>query len=286
MSDTTERRKSAAIAFSRRDWLIGAVAASATLAAGPTDDVPAEAEDEAKELEAVEALGREVGLRPFRTSRTAHYLGIGDARDDFRALTMRDCEAVAEDYFDGYRSRGFALARPPRRLTVVTLADDRSFAAFLRNRSLVMKPGAAALGQRPRPVQPGDEPARRLRPPFARSPARTRAGSENLRTLAHEATHQLTFNSGLLERDGDVPSAVSEGLATFGEVRRSTSRTPPGQLNRMRLQDLATVQRRRVPWIPIVDLLSDDPFGRPGERPGRAAFRLRRKLDPDLLLDE
>ncbi len=43
----------------------------------------------------------------------------------------------------------------------------------------------------------------------------------NTFTLVHEAIHQLTYNTGLLDRQADVPVAISEGLATFGEHARS-----------------------------------------------------------------
>jgi hypothetical protein len=66
----------------------------------------------------------------------------------------------------------------------------------------------------------------------------------------------LTFNTGLLRRGGDVPISIMEGLARYGEVRKPVGRTPPGQINRMCLQDLA--QTRRVPWISVAALLEDD----------------------------
>jgi hypothetical protein len=213
---------------------------------------------EVREQGEVEALGAQAGLRPFRMSRTGNYLGIGDARDDFRSLTLRDCEAVAADYLDHYRTRGFGVTRPGRRLTVATLADDRSFAAFLGNPHHVMIPS-----KDPAPASHGVYDLgtnrlvvfdhRSLGPQLA-----PRAGNENLRALAHEATHQLTFNTGLLERRGDVPACITEGLAMYGEVRKPTGRTAPGQINRMRLQDLARTQRRGIPWFPVAELLADD----------------------------
>jgi hypothetical protein len=68
----------------------------------------------------------------------------------------------------------------------------------------------------------------------------------------------LTLNTGLLDRRGDVPACIIEGLAMYGEVRKFTGRTAPGQVNRMRIHDLAAMQRRRIPWIPIAQLLADD----------------------------
>ena len=90
--------------------------------------------EEDQERGAIEAQGEKAGLGPFRVSRTANYLGIGDAVDVFRSRTLGDCEAVRSDYMDYYRARGFGVAEPGRRLTVVTLTDDRSFAGFLGKR--------------------------------------------------------------------------------------------------------------------------------------------------------
>ena len=77
----------------------------------------------AQERRAVEATAAKAGLGAFRTTRSRHYLGIGDASEQFRALTLRDCEFVAGDYLDYYRPREFPVAMPARRLTVIILAD-------------------------------------------------------------------------------------------------------------------------------------------------------------------
>jgi len=223
---------------------------------------PAAADDEAdvdKQELAVQAVARRAGLQPFQATRSRHFLAIGDASDRFRSLTLRDCELIAADYLDHYRSREFAVALPNRRLTVVTLADDRSFARYSGNPGfrMVLKgidPIPAVLGyynQETECLVIFDQ--RTLGPDLAPRP-----GLGNLRTLAHELTHQLTYNTGLLDCQGDVPACIIEGLAMYGEVRKSSGRTPPGQHNLMRIRDLAAVQRRRIPWIPIVRLIEDD----------------------------
>src|SRR5205814_2161437 len=83
------------------------------------------------------------------------------------------------------------------------------------------------------------------------------AGQSNMETLSHEATHQLTFNTGLLDRRSEVPLCIVEGLAMYSERRRLTGRSEPGQINLRRLEELAHLQRR-IPWIPASDLLADD----------------------------
>jgi hypothetical protein len=242
----------------RRTWMAGVVAAwmSGPCRAEAPDGAEA---DEDRECEAVEANATRAGLRPFGTNRTRHFLGLGDAPEAFRALTLRDCEAVAADYLDHYRAKGFPVALPERRLTVVILNDDRSFAAYSGNKSLRMVPRSngpapsihGSFSRTDNRLQVFDH--RSLGPQLAGRP-----GYENLRTLAHELTHQLTFNTGLLDRRGDVPACVVEGLAMYGEVRKLTGRTAPGQINRMRIDNLAAMQRRRIPWIPIPQLLVDD----------------------------
>ena len=117
----------------RRSLLTGALAVwvGASGRAGEPDQSQSE---EDQERRAVEAIVAKAGLRPFLTTRSRHYLGIGDASDAFRSLTLQDCEAVAADYLDYYQSRGFKVAMPAGRLTVVILADESSLGAFNADR--------------------------------------------------------------------------------------------------------------------------------------------------------
>src|SRR4051812_28453344 len=133
----------------RRAWLAGALLAwvgPPTLGQEPGPS----AVDEEQERAEVEALGKQAGLRPFRIGRSPRFLALGDARDDFRSLTLRDCEAVADDYLAHYRAKGFEVRPPSSRLTIVTLADDRSFAAYLKDKSYLLVPG-----RQPRPSVQG-----------------------------------------------------------------------------------------------------------------------------------
>ncbi len=243
--------------ITRRSWLAGAAAAWAGDACWADEPVPVQA-DEDLERTAVEDRAKEAGLRALRIDRTNSYQAIGDAGDGFRSITLRDCEAVAAGYVEHYRAQGFEVTRPSRRLTVVTLADDKSFAAYLGKQEYLMIPS-----RNPAPNVHGTYNRqsnqlvvydhRALGPQLA-----PRAGRENLLALAHEATHQLTFNTGLLQARGDVPACIYEGLAMYGENPKPTGPATPGQVNDMRLQDLAKTQRRRIPWITVSELLSND----------------------------
>ena len=236
----------------RRAWLAGAALACARSLAGA--DIAADPEQSA-----IAAQAEKAGLGPFRMSRTANYVGIGDAVDIFRTRTLADCEAVRSDYMDFYRARGFEIAAPAQPLTVVTLTDDRSFAAFLGKREYALAREGFFHGPTVHGVyQPRSN---RLVVFDHRSLGRQTVplgGVENLRALAHEATHQLTYNTGLLDRQGDVPLCISEGLAMYGEPRRPVGRTPPGEPNGVRLRDLSLTRFGQISWTPVADLLSDD----------------------------
>ncbi len=215
--------------------------------------------EEDKERRAIEAIVAKAGLRSVATTRSPHYLGIGDASDSFRSLTLQDCEAVAADYLDYYQSQGFKVAMPAGRLTVVILADESSLAAFNGD----PRSQKSATGAKRHLVVPGRyEPrSNRLVVLDMHSVASRRTGILNLHVLAHEATHQLTFNTGLLARSGDVPHSIAEGLAQYGEIRKTNGRTAPGQLHLQNLSVLAAARRMDTPWYPVAQLLADDrPF--------------------------
>ncbi len=148
------------------------------------------------------------------------------------------------------------MALPDRRLTVLVFRDERPFLRFAEHAI----PGTVGVYSRSSnslalfdfrnvPMSPNA------------------AGQSNMETLTHEATHQLTFNTGLLERKADIPKSVVEGLAMYCERRRFVGRNEPGQANLRRLDELAHL-RRREPWISAEELLTDDRacFRRTGDR--------------------
>jgi hypothetical protein len=212
--------------------------------------------EEDKERRTIEAIVAKSGLRSVGTTRSPHYLGIGDTSESFRSVTLQDCEAVAADYLDYYRSQGFKVAMPSGRLTVVILADESSLAAFNGDRRLQKSPTEAE----PHLVARGRyEPrSNRLVVLDMHAVASRRTGLLNLHVLAHEATHQLTFNTGLLTRRGDVSHSIAEGLAQYGEIRNTNGRTAPGQLHLQNLNVLSAARRLGTPWYPVAQLLADD----------------------------
>jgi hypothetical protein len=207
------------------------------------------ADDDGQLQQEIEDHAKKVGLGPFRSSRTTHYLAIGDAPDAFREGALKICEALARDFLEHFRFKGFEVTTPKQRLAIVTLANTKSCAAFSGDKA---PPGVGGFfdGEKNWLVifdnrTPGQSD-------------REQAERDNLISLAHEATHQLTFNTGLLDLAGDVPTCINEGLGTYGETRRPKGSTKLGQSNPGRIEAIKLGLRSNVPWVPLPQLLTDD----------------------------
>jgi hypothetical protein len=222
----------------RRDWLraaIGAVVLPGTLRA---DD---RSKDDAAEID---ALARKAGLGKLGRTETEHFFGIGDASGEFRTVALGACEALASEFVNHFHKNGFAdLAMPKGRMTVVILADAKSYAAYTGQDQGLAYGGHFEL-----------DTNRLVMFDYRANQAEVNVAAERINTftLIHETTHQLSFNTGLLELKGDVPLCISEGLATYSETWRPKGNGKIGQVNFPRLKGLTTA------WIPLPRLIVDD----------------------------
>jgi Protein of unknown function (DUF1570) len=243
----------------RRAWLLQAAAGGASLAAnaGLANLVRAAQEEKkdaadlgARELERAAARVRAATKFSVQTTSSDHYQAVGDASESFMKLSLADCELIAQDFLDYYGAKGFGVKTPEQRMTVVAFRDDRPFREFARKTLGNIPPNVTGFYSRTENYL--------VLYDSRNVPASERGGAlKNMKNLAHEATHQLCFNSGLLNRKGDVPSAIVEGLACYGETRRLRGRSEPGLLNSERLDVVAHIQRR-ANWINTSELLTDD----------------------------
>jgi hypothetical protein len=187
---------------------------------------------------------RALGLDPVQEAQSKRFLIVGDAPQTLVRAASKLCEALADDYFDHFRKRGFTFHEPAARLVVIILSGPDSYAKFLGI------PVEHAVGGQ------FDVATNRLvmfdqRAQAEPSPLAERA---NTFALVHEVTHQLTFNSGLLNPSSQVPKLISEGLATYAETRRPDAKARIGAVNQPRLADLG----KGPDWIPLPDLLASD----------------------------
>ncbi len=265
----TPRIDSSAGVLTRRGWLrstgLGVAAACAgdlglpSPRAAEDDDASSRFKD--VDLAEVEQKLHEAGIGKVHQLRSNHYQAIGDAADSFMKSSLVDCEQLALDYLRHFKTRGFEVRPPEHRLILVVLRDDLSFGKFLRIPSL-MKAGEQGIGAQPSGVY--DRSTNLLNVfDWRNVPMASRSSHRNVQTVAHEGTHQLTFNTGLLNREGDLPTCFSEGLGTYGEPRKVIGSSDLGRLNVQRLDELAKL-RRRIDWIPLHELVTNDSIFREG----------------------
>ncbi|MBV8309799.1 MAG: DUF1570 domain-containing protein [Planctomycetaceae bacterium] len=235
--------------LSRRSLVKGVIGALSGLGSGPLvtgqeAKAPGRA-SEAEEIAQVEKLLRAARLGPLHNTLSAHFLAVGDAPDSHQRQALALCEALGEAFLVHFRGRGFTVEYPNRRLTMIALRDQDSYAALLGE-----APGKDVGGHY-------DLETNRLVIFDFRSQQTAivaQAERVNLFTLVHETAHQLSFNTGILNRQVDLPVCVSEGLATYVELWRPGVKNAIGGVNRPRMEAL----RQAVDWIQIGDLLADD----------------------------
>lgn len=189
-----------------------------------------------------EALAQ-AGIASPTVQTTASYLGAGDAPAGFLQQALSLCEALAGDFLKHFRANGFEVSAPTNRMTVVVLSGPQSYAKWTGTSAEEAVGGHYDLASNRLVIFDNRN----------RAEAGPEASRANTVSLMHEATHQLCFNSGLLDRAGDVPKLISEGLATYGEVRRPDGRTRVGDPNAGRLAVL-----RSEEWLPLERLWNED----------------------------
>ena len=229
--------------MSRRAWLGSAAALMLPRRGVLFADSPDDA------IAAVLARGKEVGLGPFQTSRSARFVAVGDSNETFREEALKLCEAVLRDARKQFSSVLVEIKPPATEMVVVILGSKQSYALFNGEKLDEAGEGHYDLDGNRLVIFDAREKGKNAK--------RNADGSRfNTFTLVHELMHQILFNGGVLDRTSDVPKAISEGLATYGELWRE--KTPRiGQINRPRLQVLADPKHADA-WIPLRSLLAGD----------------------------
>ena len=209
------------------------------------------AQDDTAEIADVKALGKKAGLAPFSDAHSKHFLGLGDAGPAYCEDALAICEALAPEFLSHFRDRGFKLALPPNRMTVITLKDAASYRALLGEDKGASVGGHYDLETNRLVVFDNRGTDEEL----PDSPERV-----NRFTLTHETLHLLSYNTGLLSRQLDVPACISEGLSTYGELWQYRGKTKIGATNNARLRALTDPRAGGGAWIPIRELLAKDDF--------------------------
>ena len=224
-------------------------------------------------------LERTHHLAPMTRLDSKHFLAIGNAADEYTEERLYNCETIYALFFDHFRKKGFKVREPGVRLMVAVFDSQSGFEAYLGRRML-----AAATGVYHPPTnrlvvydyaqnrsfiankKQGEQMVGQIRSTLDRQRisgqfshfAQTRRADANIGTIMHEVAHQLSFNGGLLNREGDVPLWLAEGLACYCEATTNGSWQGIGEPNPERVNTLAGPARGQGTFIPLRHLLAGD----------------------------
>jgi hypothetical protein len=205
-----------------------------------------------------------------------HFTALSTADDDFTTMRLNNCEVIYDLFFQHFRRKGFGLQRPPAKLMVAMFDSPAGFDAYIgqkmpdgivglyhlkTNRLVVYDLGLnrAFVAAKRQAQEQGrgigsDMDRIRYIETVNRMAREARTGA-NIATIMHEVAHQLSFNSGMLNRDGDVAAWLAEGLACYCESTDNGAWQGIGEPNSERLHALAGSQGHR---IPLRDLITSD----------------------------
>jgi hypothetical protein len=148
---------------------------------------------------------------------------------------------------------------PSNRLVVYDYARNRAFLAGKERNAELVRQAANDLDRE------------RLTVAIGRF-ERDRRDDTNIATVMHEVAHQLSFNSGLLRREGDIPLWLAEGLATYCEPTVNGAWQGIGEPNPHRANGLASQLRGGGGFLSLRALLENDDWLRRAERPEQVAL--------------
>jgi hypothetical protein len=224
-------------------------------------------------------LAKEHQLTPMERVESEHFVALSNAPDDYTDHRLYNCETIYPVFFEHFRRKGFSVKEPPGKLMVAIFDTQSGFDAYLGRK---MPPTVAGIYHPPSNrlvvYDLGTNPAfveqiergrqqvnkikteldrRRIIGAFNRSVHNWR-NDANLSTVMHETAHLLSFNCGLLNREGDVPAWLAEGLACYCEGTDSGAWQGVGESNPARAGSFARLLKAKGTLIPLKELVSSD----------------------------
>jgi hypothetical protein len=232
--------------LTRRAWL----AMTATALGCPRN--PSLAGDPDPDDEAIERyreMAEKAGISPSRGYKTPHFLAMGNAPADLLILAAKTGEHLRREFFSFFPSKGFRLQTPSVRLPIVALSTESVFRRFTHDHDPIVQGRYLAQTNQ---IIIYDFRTNDTMSPEEQAEQRTRC-------LRHEILHQLTYNTGVLNRSGTQPTAISEGLAFFGEEQDPRGRVSGwGGVNNQRCDSLLGRLQDGARWIPVEELILDN----------------------------
>jgi hypothetical protein len=210
---------------------------------------------------------------------TRHFTGISNSVESFSESRLRDCEMLYSTFCNHFRHKGFTVHDPDTKLMLAIFDSQAGFEAYLgqkvsplvtgiyhkqSNRLVTYDYGTndsylASKRRAETETRRNSSDLERLSnlEALSRKAQDVRAAA-NVGTMMHETAHQLSFNCGLFNREGDVPLWAAEGLACYCECTVNGAWQGIGELNPERLAALAAMVREARKPIPLKDLVGSD----------------------------
>jgi hypothetical protein len=237
--------------------------------------------------EAIRKLEAGHKLRRMVRYTSDHFLAYSNADAGYTEYRLDNCEMIHADFFKHFRKLGFAVMAPSEKMMVVVFDTQAGFEAYLgqsmpsavtgiyhtqSNRLVVydfatnraFAEGSKRLeSEAKRGISDLDVHRRSV---LLGRYVRERRNDTNISTIMHEVAHLLSFNSGLLNRAGDVPVWLAEGLAVYCESTIGGAWQGIGESNPGRASVLAGPARGRGDFLSLRSLVASDDWIRKASR--------------------
>jgi hypothetical protein len=241
--------------------------------------VPADEHDGREFGRFMHYLTAENKLGPAARFESKHFTAYSNADEEFAEMRLNNCELIYDLFFEHFRKKGFKVREPVTKLMVAVFDAQAGMEAYIgqrmpsavtglyhpkSNRLVVYDYGQNRAFEDAKKQARLD--ARRIGSDLDRrryidtvnrraSEFRTEA---NIGTVMHEVAHQLAFNCGLHNRDGDTPFWMAEGLATYCEATENGAWQGIGEANPERITPLIAATHGQVTFIKLRDLMERD----------------------------
>ncbi len=215
-------------------------------------------------------------LAPMARFDSKRFSAYSNASETFTSLRLRQCEVFYDLFYNHFSKKGFSLHHPGQRLMLAIFDSPDGVDAYLgtklssgitglyhppTNRLVLydLSENRALLEHKKKALAGAAKIASTVdRTRFVETLERKLEGTVkdvNLTTTMHEAAHQLSFNCGLLNRQGDVAIWLAEGLACYCEATESGEWQAIGAANSGRIREL---ERAHGKFIPLAELINKD----------------------------
>ena len=246
-------------------------------------------------------LTAENKLGPAARFESKHFIAYSNADDEFAEMRLNNCELIYDLFFEHFRKKGFKVHEPATKMMVAVFDSQAGMEAYIgqrmptavtglyhpkTNRLVVYDYGQnrdfedAKKQARPNARRIGSDLDRRRYIDTVNRRASEFRTEANIGTVMHEVAHQLSFNCGMLNRDGDTPFWVAEGLATYCEATENGAWQGIGEPNPERIMPLVGPAHGQGGFIKLRDLLEPRRLdeghedGADGVRPELALFKM------------